>query len=152
MFDVTQQKQVVALITIGFVITFIGGFVYALTLGVIPLLLSFIGLGTAGWGIALGFKTAGADSANRPIEVADNAQIMNILVVNTRGEHVFDPEMYDPHELTYLVQILMPTGKRIEFETHPNSLETMGEGMRGRITYQGKWLNKFEPQFNEQRQ
>lgn len=146
MFNASQQKLVILLIVSGACVFLCGGFGYATTLSNTNFVIVLVGLALAGGGIYYGFKTAGGDNASKPVETADHVYIMNILIINKRGDHVFDPEMYDPEELKHIVQIAMPGGRREEFETHPDVLATMGEGMRGRITYQGKWLNRFEAQ------
>lgn len=51
--------------------------------------------------------------------------------------------MFDDNDLRCYVQVEFPNGHKREFETHRVVLGAIGEGMRGTITYQGKWLSKF---------
>ncbi len=107
-------------------------------------MISLFGLGLTIWGGVLAFQNSYGNSATKPMRVEHGVYIMNILILNRDGDHVFDPEMYPPEELKYIVQIALASGQRIELETHPLVVQTMGEGMRGTVTYQGNWLSKFE--------
>lgn len=96
-------------------------------------------------GIYMGLSEKYGDNSKKPVQVVPDAYIMNIIVTDKSGEYVFNYDMFDPDELTYVIQVAMPGGRREEFETSPYLLEGIGEGMRGTVTFQGNWLSKFEP-------
>lgn len=118
---------------------------YALTLNRGLMVMCILGLVIAGIGLYIGLRDTHGDVSKLPVTVVDGAKIMNVLIVDKKGDHVFDPEMFDPDDLKYIVQVLMPNGRREEFETARQLLDYMGEGMTGRIAHQGRWLSKFEP-------
>lgn len=94
-------------------------------------------------GIFFGLASSRSNDAKKPIQKAENVQVIALLINNEDDQPVFDTDMYEPHELTCYVQIAMPNGDRREFKTDYSLLLNMGEGLMGDITYQGRWLCSF---------
>lgn len=145
MFKTQKQKLVGALVVMGLITVVFSLPAVAITYNVGGLLIPVFGIGLVGAGVYIGLKETHGDNSTKPVERTENAYIMNVLVINSKGEQVFDPEMYDSNELKYIVQIAYPHGRKEEYETSPYLLSGIGEGMRGVATVQGNWLSKFEP-------
>lgn len=145
MFGTTQQKTVAGLIIFGIIAVICGGGVSIFLRG-ITLLMPILGVLMIFAGLYIGYQnTWGTKNAEKPVRTAEGAYIMSILVTDRKGEMVFDPEFYEPKDLKYLVQIRFANGSKEEFETDPLVLSSLGEGMKGRAHFQGKWLCQFEP-------
>ena len=153
MFNTSKQRLVISLVIGGLIFTIFVAFPMFVAFYNFPtFLLILLGIAILCTGIIVGLKESHMDSSKQSISVENNAYIMNVLIVDRRGEPVFDIDLHDPNEPKYLVQIELQNRKKIELETSPHLLNGIGEGMRGRITYQGKWLSKFEPAFMTQNQ
>ena len=107
-----------------------------------PLLL-LAGLVLIGVGIATGWGSAFGDPRKRPVQQASGVYVIAKVIVDDQAQHVFEPSVYNPDELKFLIQIRFPNGKSVEFETSPDVYDEVGEGMMGDILHQGKWLSQF---------
>lgn len=161
--DSEKQKWVARLLGTGSVIfavglvlwfTFLGGGAAGLARRQDPALLLFsglmlgicvVGLLLAGTGLFIGMRAAFGDDSKEAQQTVEGAYIIAAFVLDERGEKVFDPSLFDPSELKHLVQVRFPNGIAKEFETAPEVYSSIGEGQRGAITYQGKWLSQFVP-------
>lgn len=108
----------------------------------------FILLGLAGVGmlvaaLIIGSKEAFGNDNAKPVETQPDVYIMSTMIMTKQHDPVYDPDMFDDNDLRCYVQVEFPSGQKREFETHRVVLAAIGEGMRGTITYQGKWLSKF---------
>ena len=112
-----------------------GGFFFLVALG---------GLFSIGWGIAIGLQEAFGDDRKKPIENASGVLIIAKLVLDSKNDTVYDPDMYDEDEIQRLVQVQFANGRKEEFKASLTVFDTIGEGMKGKIIYQGKWLSSFE--------
>lgn len=144
----------VALFAIGLVIWFMmigGGAAGAakrgdltmLTYSGIPLSLCALGALMGLVGLFIGFRTAFAKDSKAPILAVADSYIIACTILDKRGELVFEPQMFDPEELFYYVQVQFPDGQKKELRTVSEVFGQLGEGMRGTAHYQGKWLGKF---------
>lgn len=150
MFNTGKQKLVIGLIIGGAIFTIFFAFpFYVATYNTFSFFVVLFGLGIAISGIIVGLKIAYGNDKNAPQKILDNAYIMNVIVTDRKGEYVFNADMHDPDDLKYVVQLSFPNGGKLELETTPLLLEGIGEGMTGKIAYQGKWLSRFEPYFRD---
>jgi hypothetical protein len=117
----------------------VGGFVMV-GLG---LLLILAGMAGGIWALIMGLKEGMGNDSTKPVEVAKGVSIISKLVLDKAHSPVFEPEHYDPDEIDYLVQVKFANGSKEEFKTSPECFATIGEGLNGEITYQGKWLSRF---------
>lgn len=114
-----------------------------LTYSGLPLGLCGIGAVTALAGLFIGFRTAFAKDSSAPVIESPDTYIIACSVLDKRGELVFEPQMYDPEELFYYVQVQFPDGTKKELRTLSEVFYQLGEGQRGTAQHQGKWLGKF---------
>jgi hypothetical protein len=106
--------------------------------------LIFLGsIGTIIYGLTKGLSMGIGANDKQPEESHDGAYIMNKLVVDRRGETVYDPDMHNPEDLKYLLQVQFETGRKSEFETSPLVFHGIGEGQKGTIVVQGRWVSQF---------
>lgn len=143
----SSKQTIVGLLVAGGLLVIVLGVMAAPFLFFGALFIILIGLAMAGIGVYYGLTQTFGDDRKRPVTIEEGVYVMNIIVTDRQGEHVFNPEMFDDHEIRFFIQIAFPDGRREEFETNRHVAESMGEGMRGKITYQGKWMNQFEPHF-----
>ena len=109
----------------------------------LPLGLCAIGSLMALCGLFVGFKTAFAKDSNAPKIDSPDAYIIACTIRDKRGEPVYEPQMYDPEELFYYVQVQFANGSKKELRTVSEVFAGIGEGQRGIVSHQGKWLGKF---------
>lgn len=107
-------------------------------IGVLGLVVGFVGL-------FMGFRQAFSDDSKEPIVDLEGVYVMNCLILDKKGDTIFDPGMYDPEDLFYYIQVEFGNGIKKEFRTTSEVFATIGEGMRGTASVQGKWLGKFVP-------
>jgi hypothetical protein len=129
-----------------------GLFLYFLTLvfGSILLfglagLLIIGGILSAGLALYIGFahnREAAGGGASQPQQ---EGRIQARFAINHLGEMIFDNLDYDAEEARYYVRVLYLDGRRDEFECARQVFDQCGEGMRGLLTLQGKWLSMFTP-------
>lgn len=112
-----------------------GGFFILVALG---------GLFSIGWGIVMGLQEAYGDDSKKPVENASGVLIIAKLILDDKNDTVYDPEMYDPEDINRLVQVQFANGRKEEFKAHQVTFDSIGEGMKGKITYQGKWISSFQ--------
>lgn len=115
-----------------------------LQLSGLPLLLVILGIAFAGIGLLIGASQAFSNDRMAPVQKASAVYVVACIAANELGEHVFEPDMYDPEDIRYYVQVRMADGATREFETAREVVDTLGEGLWGNITYQGRWLSSFE--------
>lgn len=111
----------------------------------LPIGIAVIGLVVGFVGLFLGFRHAFSDDTKEQVVSLPNVYVMNCLILDKKGDTIFDPGMYDPEELFYYVQLEIAPGIKKEFRTVPEVFGTIGEGMRGTASVQGKWLGQFVP-------
>jgi len=133
---------------LGFMFTALGGGLFGSQASAMATAGFFILAGLAGAGLlvaamVIGGKQAFGNNADKPAETANNVYIMSVLILNESHDPIYDPDMYDEEDLRCYVQIEFADGQKREFETNRAVLSTIGEGMRGNISYQGKWLSQF---------
>jgi hypothetical protein len=108
-------------------------------------ILTFLaGLGMVVVGLLMGAGHAFGSNRNMPEQKSGAVYVVAVVITDKRGEYVYDMSMHDPDDLRYFVQIRFPNGTAREFETAYEVATTVGEGLYGNITYQGKWLSSFE--------
>ncbi len=93
--------------------------------------------------LASGWRQAFGDPSKSPIQRALDIYVVAKIVLDENADVVLDAGAYDPAELKYLVQIQMPGGRTREFDAPYQVFEQIGEGMRGDIVFQGRWLSQF---------
>lgn len=133
---------------LGFMFTAMGGGLFGSQAAAMATAGFFIlcGLGGAGLLVAaavIGGREAFGSNEGKPVQSAENVYIISTLIPNESHDPIYDPDMYDEEDLRCYVQIEFASGRKQEFETNLAVLSTIGEGMRGTITYQGKWLSSF---------
>lgn len=145
--DSSKQKLVIRLVIagvvclpLGLMIFFFGGFMGP----IIGLLLMPVGLALVIAGLVSGWGSAFGDPRKRPVQNTVGVYVIAKVIVDDRGDHVFEPSVYQPEELKFLVQIRLPSGKQVEFETSPEVFDEVAEGMMGDIMHQGRWLSQFK--------
>ncbi len=158
MYGSEDQKRISTFIVVGFVLIIVGGIGFLLTglggeaivgqartlaIAGFFILAGLIGAGLLVAAMVIGGKQAFANNADKPAETAENVYIMSVLILNENQDPIYDPDMYDEDDLRCYVQIEFSDGQKREFETNLAVLSTIGEGMRGNISYQGKWLSQF---------
>lgn len=99
--------------------------------------------------IFIGWKNVGMRDSGKPIMREPNSYIISCRIETKRYEPVYEPDMYDPSELDRLVQVLFKNGEKFEFTTDHETFNTIGEGMVGVLTYQGRKILRFEPDLKE---
>ena len=109
----------------------------------LPIVLCAIGalLGLAG--LFIGFRTAFAKDSSAPVIESQGAYLIACTIMDKRGDLVFEPQMYDPEELFYYVQVRLSDGTKLELRTVSEVFAGLGEGQTGTLSYQGKWLGQF---------
>ncbi|MCB0825305.1 MAG: hypothetical protein KDC26_03885 [Armatimonadetes bacterium] len=160
-----KQKQIIGFIVAGILMVIIGPIVTVIALAGAPLqvvmhgdfglmnaaglgiLLVLLGIASFAAAVIVGLKESFGKDDKKPVQKVDGTRIIAVIMNTKRGEHVFDTDMYPPEELKYYVQVQFPTGEKRELETHHTVLANCGEGMTGRVTFQGKWMSMFEPEF-----
>lgn len=116
------------------------------------LVVASAGIVVAGYALVMGIREAYSDDGKKPITEAKGCYVIGKLILNKGQEQVFDPDMYEPDELTHLVQMTLPDGRKREFTTHPLMFQTIGEGTRGTAYFQGSWLNRWVQEIGSQPQ
>lgn len=101
-------------------------------------LICFIAATISGW------KNVGFKDSSRPIVIEPNCYIISCFILNKQGDTVFDPDMYDPDEIRYMAQIEFRNGDKHELQTTNDVFSTLGEGLVGKVHFQGRKLLKFE--------
>lgn len=146
MFDSDRQKLVMRLI-VGGVLCFPASvflfFFWGLPGRIAGVLLIPAGIALVGIGLAMGWGTAFGDPRKKPVQNVSGVYVISKVIVDDRAQHVFEPSVYDPEDLKFLIQIRFANGKSTEFETSPEVYDEVGEGMNGDIVHQGKWLSQF---------
>ena len=110
---------------------------------VFPVGLGVVGFALCMWALVFGLKIGFGRDDKAPVKVVRGASIIAAFIDSKEGR-VFDPDMFDPADLWYFVHVHLPTGEKLEFKTSESVFSTLGEGLKGTVTYQGKWLGKFE--------
>lgn len=101
------------------------------------------GTGTLIYALATGLSFSMGANDKKPEERHEGAYIMNKLVVTRKGEPVYDADMHDPEEIQYLVQVEFANGRKTELKTSPEVFGSIGEGQKGMLLVQGRWINQF---------
>ncbi len=155
---VKEQKRIVFLLTAGVVLC-LGGTILFIVLTVlagtggvpdsvvVPISVGAFILGALCFpaAIILGWKSVGVRDSSRPVMREPNSYIISCRVETKQRQQVFDVDMYEEHELERLVQVLFRNGEKFEFLTDAATYDTIGEGMVGVLTFQGRRILKFEP-------
>jgi hypothetical protein len=115
-------------------------------IGVICMLMAVGGLVLVIVGLFVGIREGSGDNRDKPEQRVPQTYIIGKLVLDLKGEQVYDPDMYEPEELQLLVQVRMPGKRKEEFKTHPLVFNSIGEGMTGTVVFQGRWLSQFIPE------
>lgn len=160
-----KQQQIIKFLVAGVLLVIIGPIVTVIALAGAPLqviqrndfglmnaagfgvLMVLLGIVSFGVAVVIGLKESLGKDDQKQVQKVDGTKIIAVIINTKRGEHVFDIDMYPPEDLKYFVQVQFPTGEKRELETHHTVLENCGEGMTGRVTFQGKWMSMFEPEF-----
>lgn len=157
MYGERPQKIIVSLVVAGFVLT-IGAAVAFVVFTVlstsgdfpeqlavqIPVVLFLGGIVAFAGAVFAGWKNVGFKDSSQPIAIEPNSYIVACFILDKKGDSVFDPEMFEPDEIEYMVQIEFRTGDKHEFKTSPEVFGTLGEGLVGKLHFQGRTLLKFE--------
>jgi len=115
-----------------------------LLLSGLPLGLCLLGAIAAGYGLYVGYKAAFSNDAESPVLTAEDVYVIACFILDDKGQNVYDPDMFDDDVLKYYVQLEFPNGTKKELNTAVAVYNSIGEGQRGKITYQGNWLSSFE--------
>lgn len=110
----------------------------------LPLGMCLIGAFLCGLGIYIGYRSAFGDNFTPVPSGALNAYVVAKFILSNDGDFVHDPELFEPEELKYIVQIEFSDGTKKEFETDPFVYAGIGEGQHGDVEYQGHMLTRFE--------
>lgn len=121
------------------------GDVSMLLLAGLPLGISILGLFVAFAGLMVGWKAAFADDSGKEPRDLEGAYIIAAFILDRKGDKVFDVDMHDPDDVRYYLQIRLTDGSAREVETAPGLFASIGEGMTGTATVQGRWLSGFVP-------
>lgn len=114
-----------------------------LLLSGLPLGVCLLGAAAGILGLVIGYRAAFGNDADAPVTTAENVYVIASFILDEHGEKIFDPEMFDEDELRCYVQLEFTDGSKKEFRAAKVVFESIGEGQRGTITYQGNWLNQF---------
>lgn len=109
-----------------------------------PLTVIGIGFVCAVGALIYGLKISRGNPRNSPVRVASGVYVIAKLAEGKDGP-VYDIDVYDG-QVNLLVQVALADGTRLEFNTSREVFDTVGEGLRGKIVYQGRWLGQFERQ------
>lgn len=109
----------------------------------LPLGISILGLFVAFAGLYVGWKTAFADDSKQERRDLQNVYVIAAFILDSQGAKVFDTDMHEAGDLRYYVQIRLQDQTVKEVETARQVFESMGEGMRGTATVQGRWMSAF---------
>jgi uncharacterized damage-inducible protein DinB len=151
---VTEGKEkLISMMLIGGGAAFVFGlFLYFLTLVFTSILLFGLaglmvvgGILSAGLALYIGFAHNRDASSGGPAEPQEEGRIQARFAINQLGEMIFDNYDYDAEEARYYVRVLYLDGRRDEYECARPVFDQCGEGMRGLLTLQGKWLSMFTP-------
>ena len=103
-------------------------------------------------GVGLCFMTFGAikllifskfsSDHEKPQRTIHNGYVIAKVCENEDKQLVYDPDAWDPLELTYYVQVAYEGGRE-EFETGKVVFDSIAEGATGHFVVQGKWLCSF---------
>lgn len=118
------------------------GFVAGGSLSILGLVAAAGGLAAMAFGVLAGYRRLKRDQ-EAPMTQAENCRVVARFGINHLGEMLFTIEEVDISDLTYYVRIQMPDGRQAEFKTVWPVFSAAGEGMWGRIAYQGDWLAGF---------
>lgn len=94
-------------------------------------------------GIRLLILSRFSSDAEKPIRTIEYGYVIAKVCETEDRLTVYDPDMFDPLELNYYVQVAYEGGRE-EFQTGRAVFDSIGEGMNGNFTVQGKWLNSFQ--------
>lgn len=108
-----------------------------------PIGVGLVGVGLCLWALVGGLKFAYGRDDKAQVRVVRGAYIIAAFIESREGR-VFDPEMFAPEDLTYYVHVHLGPGEKAELKTSRAVFDTIGEGLKGTVTFQGKWLGKFE--------
>jgi len=133
---------------LGFVFTAMGGGLFTSQAAAVATAGVFFLVALAGGAMLVGAMVVGGkqafgNDADKAIETANDVYIISLLILNKDQSPIYDPDMFDEDELRCYVQVEFADGRKREFETSLAVMGTIGDGMRGNITYQGKWLSQF---------
>ena len=110
----------------------------------LPMFITIFGIILVVIGLFSGAKEAWGDHRKQPVRQAGPCYVISCQPFVGETEMVFDVDMYDPSELRWFIKMRFPNGSTREFETAPEVVSTLGEGLWGNITYQGRWLSGFQ--------
>lgn len=95
-------------------------------------------------GLMQGLHKVAQDDSKAPVFTSEDVFILTKLILDEKHEAVYDPEMYEPEDLRRYVQVQFANGRKEEFQAPTDVFNSIGEGMRGTITHQGKWISGFQ--------
>lgn len=147
-----KEKLISQMMILGVGAFLFGLFLFFLTLVFNSLLLfGLAGLLTLGGVISgasalfIGISHNRSAAAGGPSEPQREGRVQARFAINQLGEMIFDNFDYDAEEARFYVRVLYLDGRRDEFECARPVFDQCGEGMRGILTIQGKWLSMFTP-------
>lgn len=79
---------------------------------------------------------------HKPLRTIEHGYVIAKVCENLDKQLVYDPDAWDPLELTYYVQVAYEGGRE-EFETGKVVFDSIAEGATGHFVVQGKWLCSF---------
>ncbi|MBX3113501.1 MAG: hypothetical protein KF836_02955 [Fimbriimonadaceae bacterium] len=151
------QKLILGLVIGGFVLTIGAAILFVILtvlssanqfpeqLGVvIPVVIFIAGVLCFAIAVGAGWKNVGFKDSSQPIAVEPNSYIVACFIVDKKNEPVYEPDMFEPDEITYIVQIAFRNGDKHELTTSPEVFATLGEGLVGKVHFQGRKLLNFE--------
>lgn len=110
----------------------------------IPVVLFTLGVLSFAFAVGAGWKNVGFKDSSQPIAIEPNSYIVACFILNNKNDPVYDPDMFEPDEITYFVQIVFRNGDKHELTTSPEVFATLGEGLVGKVHFQGRKLLNFE--------
>lgn len=111
----------------------------------LPLILVIGGVIAAGLGLGIGWRYALSDDTTDQIREFPGCYIIALLILDHKSEKVFDVDLHSPDDVFWYAQVRQSDGNCRELRLDPNLYATLGEGMQGTASIQGKWLVAFAP-------
>jgi hypothetical protein len=96
-------------------------------------------------GTGMGVKRAFRNDAKQPLRQDPNVMIVSKFALGPTGDLVVELDIFEPHEMTYYVRLLLSDGKPAELKCSRTLWETVADGGRGCASFQGDWLGSYEP-------